>query len=55
MKHLSYFVMGSVIATSCSMGGKIDYPVAMKDTTVVEDYFGTKVHDPYRWLENDTS
>ena len=25
------------------------------DTTVVDDYFGTLVADPYRWLENDTS
>lgn len=49
--------MGSaVFAASCSTGsGKIDYPETMKDTTVVEDYFGTKVADPYRWLENDTS
>ena len=31
------------------------YPETRKDTTVVEDYFGTKVADPYRWLENDTS
>lgn len=26
-----------------------------RDETVVDDYFGTKVADPYRWLENDTS
>ncbi|MBP8823569.1 MAG: S9 family peptidase [Flavobacteriales bacterium] len=34
---------------------KISYPETRKDTTVVDDYFGTKVADPYRWLENDTS
>ena len=34
---------------------KIHYPETRKDTTVVDDHFGTKVADPYRWLENDTS
>ena len=32
----------------------IKYPVAKK-VDVTDDYFGTKVADPYRWLENDTS
>jgi prolyl oligopeptidase len=33
---------------------KTNYPEARKvDTTDV--YFGTKVADPYRWLENDTT
>ena len=31
-----------------------EYPETRKDTTVVDDYFGTQVADPYRWLENDT-
>ena len=31
------------------------YPTTKKDTTVKENYFGTEVSDPYRWLENDTS
>ena len=26
-----------------------------KTVDVSDDYFGTKVSDPYRWLENDTS
>jgi prolyl oligopeptidase len=32
----------------------IKYPVAKKVDTI-DNYFGTKVADPYRWLENDTS
>ncbi len=31
------------------------YPETLKDSTVTDDYFGTIVADPYRWLENDTS
>ena len=33
---------------------KINYPVTKKCDTV-DNYFGTLVPDPYRWLENDTA
>lgn len=33
---------------------KIEYPQTKK-VSQVDDYFGTKVSDPYRWLENDTT
>jgi prolyl oligopeptidase len=33
---------------------KINYPQTNK-VDQADDYFGTKVADPYRWLENDTS
>ncbi len=32
----------------------IEYPVSKKGDQV-DDYFGVKVEDPYRWLEDDTS
>lgn len=45
-----------IITFACTnlMAQKIDYP---KTETVnqVDDYFGTKISDPYRWLENDTA
>ncbi|MDD2204242.1 MAG: prolyl oligopeptidase family serine peptidase [Bacteroidales bacterium] len=44
-----------IIMISCTTKEKRpDYPVTMKQD-VVDDYFGTQVADPYRWLENDTS
>ncbi len=33
---------------------RLNYPETKKGTQA-DDYFGTKVSDPYRWLENDTS
>ena len=33
----------------------VKYPQTKKDSTIKDDYFGTSVADPYRWLENDTS
>lgn len=34
---------------------KISYPVPPTDLTVTDEYFGIKVADPYRPLENDTA
>src|SRR5687768_7242444 len=37
-----------------SSGSALVYPVSKKGDTV-DDYFGTKVADPYRWLEGDAA
>ncbi|MBE0648232.1 MAG: S9 family peptidase [Bacteroidales bacterium] len=49
---VSVFALFSIIA--CKQQIKVTYPDTAKVDTV-NDYFGTLVADPYRWLENDTS
>ena len=44
----------AIMATSMLQAQGLQYPKAEKDGTV-DEYFGVKVSDPYRWLENDTS
>lgn len=48
----------AAIVASCTQSNKPDvigqYPVSEKVDTV-DSYFGIKVADPYRWMENDTS
>ncbi|MBL7828516.1 MAG: S9 family peptidase [Saprospiraceae bacterium] len=33
----------------------VTYPLTRQDTTVSNDYFGSTISDPYRWLEDDQS
>ena len=47
-------MMMATLATTAVNAQGLQYPKAAKDGTV-DEYFGTKVADPYRWLENDTS
>jgi prolyl oligopeptidase len=60
MKSMSFFIAVVFIAmlASCSQPPKpaviSKYPVSMKVDTV-DTYFDTKVPDPYRWMENDTT
>src|ERR1035437_5391608 len=56
MKYLiSLFVFIFILSFSLqAQNAKIKYPVAKK-TDQIDDYFGTKISDPYRWLENTQS
>ena len=56
MKNQILTVIAMALMISCNgpMKKKIEYP-ATKKGDVTDTYFGTKVPDPYRWLEDDRS
>ncbi len=51
MKRLLFLLL---LATPYCLTAQLQYPTT-KQGDVVEDYHGTKVADPYRWLEDDNS
>ena len=54
MKQSTIFTIAAALFVSTSAVAQINYPSTPKDNTV-DEYFGVKVADPYRWLEDDTS
>jgi len=54
--HKIFFLLTGIsfLVFLISCGERIKYP-ATKTINVIDDYFGTKVPDPYRWLEDDNS
>jgi prolyl oligopeptidase len=60
MKKIISFIMILAVMESCKNEAQmeeitqIDYPQTVKGETV-DNYFGTDVKDPYRWLEDDRS
>jgi len=69
MKYLfATSIIASIVFHACDSGSKpthttimeykqipLSYPATRKDTTVQDNYHGTKIADPYRWLEDDQS
>ena len=53
-QFLTIIVMAILISCNGPVKKKIEYPVTKKGD-VIDTYFGTKVPDPYRWLEDDKS
>ena len=47
-------LMSGLLIAGSAAQARINYPKAKK-VDVFDEYFGTRVADPYRWLENDTS
>jgi prolyl oligopeptidase len=52
MKNI--IIICSLILIIKSGSAQLNYPKT-KTVEQSDDYFGTKVQDPYRWLENDRS
>lgn len=67
MKSIQYLAIVSMVVlfTACNktivtenigeMSSKINYPNTLRDDSVQDDYHGTIIKDPYRWLEDDNS
>lgn len=51
---LQNLLIASAVMAGGIVQGQITYPKTKKGTQV-DTYFGTKVEDPYRWLEDDNS
>ena len=49
-----YLILIMIMMTSCNERQYLRYPVA-REVDSSDNYFGTVIKDPYRWLENDTS
>lgn len=55
MRRTFFAIVTTMVVTSCvQQPAPIQYPITEK-IDQVDNYFGTEVADPYRWLEDDNS
>ena len=54
LKSCLYITLAVTACNTSSKMEKLSYPETKK-VDIIDDYFGTKVIDPYRWLEDDMS
>ncbi|MCX8081561.1 MAG: prolyl oligopeptidase family serine peptidase [Bacteroidia bacterium] len=54
LKKISYLIFLFLIASKKEAQNKWQYPETIRQN-ITDDYFGVKVPDPYRWLEDENS
>ena len=60
MKEFRFIFLLLLVVTSCTVNKPYESNKSMpypqtKKVEIIDNYFGTAVSDPYRWLENDTA